>query len=105
MANITMQVKTTEYEQSPTGTVQGYIHRVTYSREGNPQVNNGSFVNNGSQYDVIDDSLAMILRHEAAAYRQGAITIEGATIPESLKTFLVDKYEAESLAITSVTFA
>lgn len=93
---ITMTVSTKEYEQSATGVAQGFAHSVTYVREGSEQVNRGAWEMNTSQFDIIDATLKLALRQQGSAYRQGAISIEGATLPESLKTFLVDKYGSES---------
>lgn len=104
MTNITLTVSTKVYEQSAHGVARGFAHMITYVREGTEQVNNGVFSLNTTQYSAIDDSLALILRNESSMYRQSDVIIEGATIPASLKTFLIDKYSSET-PFSSITFA
>ena len=99
-----MTVKTKVYPENIHGAIQGHMHSVTFTREGSPQVNRGTALNNGSQFDTVDGSLAMILLQQARSYRTATVVIEGSTLPESLQTLLIDKYEVES-TFTSITFA
>lgn len=104
--NITLTVSKHNYEQREHSTVAGHAYNVRSQAEGSNQVDTLSNQRSiqFSQFNAVDSALHDILVRATNAYYTTAVTIEGATLPESIQTFLTDKYEVES-QITSITFA
>src|SRR5690625_506404 len=97
MRNITLTVSKHEYENREFATRLGHDYYVKDSA-GN-RFNRASL----SQFDAIDSALLEALKRAAHGYYEANITINGASLPESLQTFLKEKYEVES-QINSVSF-
>lgn len=56
-----------------------------------------------SQFEAIDSALHDVLLRSIRRGTEASVTIEGATLPESLQEFLREKYEIED-QIESITF-
>src|SRR5690554_1186696 len=97
MKNITLTVNKHEYENRESASRLGHVYIVT-DQNGN-RFNQASL----SQLEAIDTALLEVLKRAAKGYYEVDVTIEGATLPESLQTHLSDKYEVET-QINSLTF-
>src|SRR5690625_2046302 len=98
MKTINLTVRKHEYENRKYATRLGHDDYV--SAENGIQFNRASL----SQFDAIDTALLEVLKRAANSYYEADVTIYDATLPESLQTFLVDKYEVET-QINGITFA
>lgn len=102
--NITLSVEKYEYEEGrKNATATGHVYTVKLSTEGVSQVDRVNKANL-SQFDAVDSALLETLKRASKRYYDVNVTIEGASFPESLQTFLIDKYETET-QFTSVSFA
>lgn len=97
MKNINLTVTKQEYENREYATRLGHDYYV--KDENGNRYNRASL----SQVDAVETALLEVLKRAANGYYEVTVTIEGVTLPESLQTFLKDKYEVES-QINSVTF-
>lgn len=97
MKKINLTVTKHNYENRESGSRLGHDYYVKDS--------NGIRFNRASlsQFDAIDTALLEVLKRAANSYYEADVTIYGATLPESLKAHLSDKYETET-QINSVTF-
>lgn len=95
---INLTVRKHEYENKEYAMRLGHDYYV--SAENGTQFNRASL----SQFDAIDTALLEVLKRAANGYYEADVTIYDATLPESLQTFLKEKYEVET-QINSVTFA
>jgi len=97
---ITLTVNKQEYENRTTAARLGHAYSV--KNEAGDVFNSYGDI---SQFDAVDKALYNVLKRAAMHYYDVDVTIEGASLSDGLKTFLTDKYEAESTQINSITFA
>ena len=103
--NVSLTVVKTNYDKDRKyATVYGHAYHVNYKVDGIEikKVSGGS--SDLTQYNVVDQALKSVLYRASTRYYTADVTINNATLPKSLQSFLKDKYETET-QINSVTFA
>lgn len=102
--NVKLTVNKTEYQQSREfSTIEGHTYHVKYEIDGKEIRRISGGLSDLTQFHALDEALKTVLYNASNQYYTVDVTIEGATLPASLQTFLKDKYEVET-QINSVTF-
>lgn len=105
MKNVKLTVNKHEYQQDREfTTIEGHTYHVIYEIDGKEIRRIGGGLTDLTQYNAINKALKTVLHSASTQYYTADVTIEGATLPASLQSFLVDKYEVET-QINSITFA
>ena len=103
--NVNLTVVKTNYDKDRKyATLYGHAYHVKYEIDGKQISRVSGGLTDLTQYNAIDKALKSVLYKASTNYYTVDITINDATLTDSLQAFLKDKYEAET-QINSITFA
>ena len=103
--NVNLTVIKTAYDKNREhATVYGHSYHVKLEIDGKQISRVSGGLTDLTQYNAIDKALKSVLYRASTNYYKVEVTINNATLPKSLPSFLKDKYETET-QINSVTFA
>lgn len=103
--NVNLTVVKTNYDKDRKyATLYGHAYHIKYKVDGTEisRVSGGS--TDLTQYNAINKALKSVLYNASTGYYKVDVTINDATLTDSLQAFLKDKYEVET-QINSITFA
>src|SRR5699024_2385854 len=102
--NVNLTVIKTEYDKDRKhATVYGQSDHVKHEIDGKQMDRISGGLADITQYNAINKALKSVLYKASTNYYTADVTINDATLPDSLQAFIKDKYEVET-QINSITF-